>query len=218
MLALIARDIRIALRTGSGFGLSLAFYLIFVLLLALGVGGDRAMLAQSAPAILWVGCLLAAMLSLDRIFQADMEDGSLDGLALAPMPLASVVIAKIAAHWLTTGLPLSILAPCLAVLLNMETAGFVWLFAGLIVGTMALSAIGTIGAAITLTVRRGGLLLSLLVMPLYVPTLIFGVVTVQAALEGGDPLNAFALLGAVTLFSLVIAPIFSAWSLRVSMQ
>ncbi len=215
--ALFLRDLKLALRSGGGAGLGLAFFLIVVLLVPLGVGPDPSRLAPMAPGTLWIAALLACLLSLDRLFQADWEDGVLDALALAPLPLETVVAVKALAHWLTTGLPLVLLAPVLAVTLNLPGAAFPWLVASLVVGTPALSFLGAIGAAVTVGVRRGGLLLSILVLPLYVPSLIFGAETVAAA-GSGEPLTSFLLLAGLTLFILAAAPFAAAAALRINLR
>lgn len=218
MWALIKREVTIATRAGGGAALGLAFFLIMVLLTALGLGRETTLLAKAAPGTLWVGALLATLLSLDRLFQADAEDGTLEALALAPIPLEGVIVAKTAAHWLTTGLPLVVLSPLMAVMMQLPSGAYGWMIASLLVGTLSLSAIGAIGAALTLGVRRGGLLLSLLVTPLFVPTLIFGVRVIQNAADGLDPLTGFTLLGGLTLFSVVLSPIASAYALKVNMS
>jgi heme exporter protein B len=169
MLGLLKRDLALAVRAGGGFGLSLAFFLIFATLVPFGVGPQTQILETIAPGILWLGALLACLLSLDRIFQLDWEDGTLDLLATAPVPLEGVAAIKALSHWITTGLPLVLLAPILGLLLNLPLPAYPWLLASLALGTPALSAIGTFGAALTVGIRRGGLLLSLLVLPLYVP-------------------------------------------------
>ncbi|PJE34516.1 heme exporter protein CcmB, partial [Pseudooceanicola lipolyticus] len=174
MRALLLRDLRLAFRAGGGFGLGLAFFLIVTVLVPFGVGPGAAQLGAIAPGILWLGALLACLLSLDRIFALDWEDGTLDLLATSPLPLEAAVSVKALAHWLTTGLPLVLAAPVLGLLLNLAPQGHAWLLLSLALGTPALSVIGTFGAALTVGVKRGGLLLSLLVLPLYVPTLIFG--------------------------------------------
>ena len=165
MIALLIRDLRLALRAGGGFGLGLAFFLIVTILVPFGVGPDADILARIAPGILWVGALLSCLLSLDRIFALDYEDGSLDLLATAPIPMEGVVAVKAMAHWLTTGLPLTLAAPALAILLDLPVGGYGWLTLSLALGTPALSMIGTFGAALTVGLKRGGLLLSLLVLP-----------------------------------------------------
>ena len=203
---LLARELALALRSGGGFGLGVGFFLIVALMVPLGVGPDPARLAGVAAGTLWLGALLACLLSLDRLFQADWEDGTLDQLALAPLPLEAIVALKALAHWLTTGLPLVAVSPLLALTLNLPAPAYPWLVAGLAAGTPALSLLGAIGAALTVGVRRGGLLLSLLVLPLYLPTLIFGASSVAAAAGGGDPWPGFLLLAGLTLFTLAIAP------------
>lgn len=156
MIALLTRDLRLAVRAGGGFGLALAFFLIVIVLVPFGVGPEAAVLARIAPGILWVAALLAALLSLDRIFALDHEDGSLTLLATAPLPLEMVVLAKGLTHWLTTGLPLTLVAPVLGVLLNMAPEAYLWVLVTLAIGTPALSLIGTFGAALTVGLRRGG--------------------------------------------------------------
>ncbi|MBC7137670.1 MAG: heme exporter protein CcmB [Defluviimonas sp.] len=218
MIALLLRDLRLAVRAGGGFGLGLAFFLIVTVLVPFGVGPEGGTLARIAPGILWVGALLACLLSLDRIFALDFEDGSLDLLATSPIPLEAVVTMKAAAHWLTTGLPLVIAAPLFGVLLHLPGAGFFWLTVSLALGTPALSVIGTFGAALTVGLKRGGLLLSLLVLPLYVPTLIFGAETVRrgtAGLETGPPL---LLLAGITAASVALLPFASAAAIRVNLR
>ena len=218
MIALIGRDLALAVRAGGGFGLALAFFLIVVVLTPLGVGADTALLGQVAPGVLWLGALLACLLSLDRLFALDAEDGSLDLLATAPIPLEGVALAKTAAHWLTTGLPLTLAGPPLAVLLSLPGSAMGTLALALAVGTPALSAIGAFGAALTVGLRRGGLLLSLLVLPLYVPTLIFGAEAVRRAAGGLDTAAPLALLAGVSLGSLALLPFAAAAALRVNLR
>ena len=218
MIALLGRDLALAVRAGGGFGLALAFFLIVVVLAPLAVGAEAALLARIAPGVLWLGALLACLLSLDRMFALDAEDGSLDVLATAPIPLEGVALAKAAAHWITTGLPLTLAAPALAVLLALPGEAMAALAASLAVGTPALSAIGAFGAALTVGLRRGGLLLSLLVLPLYVPTLIFGAEATRRAAEGLDPATPLLLLGGVTLGSLALLPFAAAAALRVNLR
>ncbi|HEU0221942.1 MAG TPA: heme exporter protein CcmB [Paracoccaceae bacterium] len=217
-LVLLGRDLALALRSGGGAGLGLAFFLVTVLLMPLGIGPEQALLARVAPGLLWVAALLACLLSLDRLFQADHEDGTLDILALSPLPLEAVVAAKALAHWLTTGLPLVIAAPALALTLGLPEPAFGWLVAGLAAGTPALSFIGAVGAALTVGVRRGGLLLSLLVLPLYIPTLIFGARIVDLAARGLAAETSFLLLAAVTLLTLAIGPFAAAAALRINLR
>ena len=218
MIQLFARDIRLAVRSGGGFGLALIFFLIVVVLIPLGLSSDQSALALVAPGVLWWGALLACLLSLDRIFGLDYEDGSLDLLATSPLPLEAVYIAKAAAHWLTTGLPLALAAPVLGVLLNLSfDAGKVMCFS-LLLGTPALSLIGAFGATLTLGVKRGGLLLSLLVLPLYVPTLIFGARAVHSASLGQAFDVPLIMVLAISLGAVAILPFASGAALRINLR
>lgn len=218
MIALLVRDLRLAVRAGGGFGLGLAFFLIVVVLVPFGVGPESGLLSKIAPGVLWIGALLACLLSLDRIFALDWEDGSLDLLATAPVPLEGIVSMKALAHWLTTGLPLVLAAPALGVLLSLPQQGYVWLVASLAVGTPALSVIGTFGAALTVGIKRGGLLLSLLVLPLYVPTLIFGAEVARRGAEGFEVMTPLLMLGGITFGTLALLPFASAAVLRINLR
>lgn len=218
MIALLARDLRLAVRAGGGFGLGLGFFLILAVLVPLGVGPETGTLAKIAPGILWVGALLACLLSLDRLFALDREDGALDLIATAPIPLEAVVLAKALAHWLTTGLPLALAAPVLGLLLNLPGPAYGWLVLSLLIGTPALSLIGAFGAALTVGLKRGGLLLSLLVLPLYVPTLIFGAQVVIRGADGLGLATPLALLAAITAGSAALLPFAAAWALRVNLR
>ncbi|MEM9344765.1 MAG: heme exporter protein CcmB [Pseudomonadota bacterium] len=213
MIGLIARDLKMAVRAGGGFGLSLAFFLIVVVLAAFAIGPDTGALREVAPAVLWIGALLACLLSLDRMFALDWEDGSLDLLATAPLPLEGVVLAKAVAHWLTTALPLTVAAPVLGLLLNIAPEAVGWLVLGLLAGSPALSVIGAFGAALTVGLKRGGLLLSVLVLPLYVPTLIFGVALVE-----DRAVPTLGLLAGITLFSIAALPFAGAAALRMNLR
>ena len=218
MIALLVRDIRLAVRAGGGFGLGLAFFLILTVLVPLSVGPETRLLQAIAPGVLWLGALLACLLSLDRLLALDWEDGTLDLLATAQLPLEAIVGFKALAHWITTGLPLVLAAPVLGVLLNLPGPGFGWLMVSLAVGTPALSVIGTFGAALTVGLKRGGLLLSLLVLPLYVPTLIFGAEVARRGAEGlavGTPLM---LLAGLTCASAALLPFASAAVLRINLR
>jgi heme exporter protein B len=212
--ALIVRDVRLAARQGGASLLTVGFFVIAVTLFPLGVGPELAVLARISTGVVWVAALLACLLSLDRLFQADFEDGSLDLLILSPTPLELAVLAKCIANWLTTALPLIVAAPVLALVMHLPAGGFAVLIAAMAVGTPALSLIGAIGAALTVGVRRGGVLLSLLVLPLYVPVLIFGVGAVDAAAMGLSPAPHLMLLGAISLGALVLGPWASAAALR----
>ena len=218
MIALLARDLRLAMRAGGGFGLGLAFFLLVAVLVPLGVGPEGAVLAKIAPGILWVAALLACLLSLDRIFALDFEDGSLDLLATAPIPLEGVVAIKALAHWLVTGLPLTLAAPVLGLLLNLPVAGYGWLVLSLAFGTPALSVIGAFGAALTVGLKRGGLLLSLLVLPLYVPTLIFGAEVVKRGAQGLEATTPLLLMAGITLGSLALLPFAAALVIRINLR
>lgn len=218
MIRLFLRDVRLAVRAGGGFGLGLAFFLIVAVLVAFGVGPRAALLSAIAPGILWVGALLACLLSLDRMFQLDFEDGSLDVLATAPIPMEGVVVAKAAAHWVTTGLPLVLVAPVLGVMLSLAPEGYLWLVVSLAIGTPALSMIGAFGAALTVGLKRGGLLLSLLVLPLYVPTLIYGAEVARRGAAATDVSTPLALLAGITFGSCALLPFASAAVLRVNLR
>lgn len=218
MIALLLRDIRLAMRAGGGFGLGLSFFLIVVVLVPFGVGPQSALLATIAPGILWLGALLACLLSLDRILALDWEDGSLDLLATSPLPMEGIVSVKALAHWLTTGLPLVAAAPVFGLLLNLPEAGYKWLILSLFIGTPALSVIGTFGAALTVGLKRGGLLLSLLVLPLYVPTLIFGAEVARRGAEGYDLITPLLMLAGITCGTIALLPFASAAVLRVNLR
>ncbi len=216
--AVIARDIRLAWSQGGTGTMALSFFLIAVSLFPFGVGPEPQLLARMAPGIVWVMALLSCLISLDRLYQADFEDGSLDDLAMAPLGLAAVASAKIVAQWLATILPLVLVAPFLGLMLHLPDEAQGTLFLTLLIGTPALSLIGSIGAALTVSVRRGGVLMSLLILPLYIPTLIFAVGAVDAQVNMLDPTAHLALLGAVTLVSFVVGPFASAAALRLSLQ
>ena len=218
MIALLVRDLRLAFRAGGGFGLGLAFFLLVAVLVPLGVGPEGGTLSTIAPGILWVGALLACLLSLDRIFALDFEDGSLDLLATAPLPLEGIVAVKALAHWLTTGLPLVVFAPVLGLLLHLPGPAYGWLVASLALGTPALSVLGAFGAAVTVGLRRGGLLLSLLVLPLYMPTLIFGAEAVRRGAQGADGGTPLVFLAGISLASLALMPFAGAAALRVNLR
>lgn len=218
MIALLIRDLRLAMRAGGGFGLGLAFFLIVTILVPLSVGPRADVLTTIAPGILWLGALLACLLSLDRLLALDWEDGSLDLLATAPVPLEAAVTVKACAHWVTTGLPLVLAAPVLGVLLHLPPGGYGWLVVSLAVGTPALSVIGTFGAALTVGLKRGGLLLSLLVLPLYVPTLIFGAELARRGATGLDTTTPLLMLAGITAGAIALLPFASAAVLRVNLR
>lgn len=216
---LLRRDLKLAMREGGAVGTALGFFLLVVALMPLGLGPDLNLLARIAPGVLWIALLLAALLSLGRIFEADHDDGALDAMATAPLPLELVAAAKATAHWLTTGIPLALLAPMLGILLNLDLGAYPALVATMLAGTPAVSFLGSIGAALTLKARKGGLLLALVVLPLYIPTLIFGISAVSAvALNSGAFESSFLILIAISLASLVIGPFAAAAALRIQMQ
>ncbi|MDJ0822568.1 MAG: heme exporter protein CcmB [Paracoccaceae bacterium] len=218
MIALLTRDLRLAIRAGGGFGLGLAFFLIVTVLVPFGVGPETGLLTQIAPGILWIGALLACLLSLDRILALDWEDGSLDLLATAPLPMEGIVSIKALAHWITTGLPLVLAAPVLGVLLSLPPDGYLWVLVSLALGTPALSVIGTFGAALTVGLKRGGLLMSLLVLPLYVPTLIFGAEVARRGAEGLTVQTPLLLLAGISFGVIALLPFASAAVLRINLR
>jgi heme exporter protein B len=216
--AIVGRDLRIAARQGSATLLVVVFFVITVTLFPLGVGPAPEMLARMASGVVWVAALLASLIALDRLFQADFEDGSLELLALSGLPLELVVLAKALAHWLTSGLPLLVTAPLLALLMNMEAEGFLALVVAMALGTPTLSLVGSIGAALTVNMRRGGVLLSLLVLPLYIPVLIFGVSAVEAAIVGLAVRPYLLIMAAGFAGALALAPWATSAALRLALE
>ena len=215
---LVLRDLRLALRQGGDAAMVVAFFVLTVVLFPFGVGPEAALLSRIAAGVVWVTALLAALLSLERLFLADWEDGSLEALALMPLPLEAQVLAKCLAHWLVAGLPLIVVAPLLALLLHLDAAGYPVLLLSLLLGTPTLSLIGAVGAALSLGARRGGVLLSLLVLPLYIPVLIFGVAAVEASIGGFGARPHLLLLGALLAGALVLAPVAAAAALRQALE
>ncbi len=216
--AAFKRDWLVAIRHGADLANPLVFFLIVITLIPLGVSPDKKILALLAPGILWVMALLATLLSLDGLFRGDFEDGSLEQMLISPHPLYFVVLAKVCVHWLTTGLPITLMAPMMGLMLNLPGGGYGSLVVSLALGTGAMSLIGAVGAALTVSLRKGGLLLSLIVMPLYIPVLIFGASAVQAAVQGGALQLQLAVLGAFLAMALVLAPLAAAGALRISNQ
>jgi len=217
--ALFRRDVVLAWREGGAIGTALGFYLVVVAITPLGFGPDLNLLSRIAPGVLWVALLLASLLSADRIFHNDYEDGTLDVLTMGPLPLPLVAALKSLAHWVTTGVPLALLAPLLGLLLNLPINAFPLLVLTMLAGTPALSFVAAIGASLTLGLRRSGVLLALLVLPLYVPVLIFGVATVSAASVGpASSWPPFLMLCALSLASIVLAPISTAAALRTALR
>ena len=219
LCALLVRDLRLAVRVGGGALIGVLFFLLVVTLVPFAIGPDLTLLARMGPAVLWLGALLASLLALDRLLAIDHEDGSLDLILTARVPLELAVSAKALAHWLTTGLPLVIAAPLLGLLLNLDPKATGAVAVTLLAGTPALTFIGLIGAALTVAVRRGGLLLAILVLPLTIPVLIFGVAASNAAIVGPVRFGApFSILCALTLVSLVIGPLAAAVALRQGLE
>jgi heme exporter protein B len=215
---LVQRDLRLALRQGGDAAMVVGFFVLATILFPFGVGPEPELLRRIAAGILWVTALLASLLSLERLFQADWEDGSLEALALMPLPLELQVLAKCLAHWLVTGLPLLVAAPLLGLLLQLDERGYLPLLAGLLLGTPTLSLIGAVGAALSLGARRGGVLLSLLVLPLYIPVLIFGVGAIEASIGGLPAQPHLLLLGALLAGALPLSPLAAAAALRQALE
>ena len=214
ILVYLKWELKLVFRTGGSIINGLSFFTIFILLTPLGMTVNISALSNIAPTILWIGSLLAVVITLDRFFLLDLEDGSLDFLNLLPLPLETIVLVKMIVHWLTTGLPLAILSPIFAFTLNLPQSSYGWLVLSLLLGTPALSFIGAVGASLTIGLRRGSLLLSIIVIPLYFPTLIFGTKVIQLAVNNENPLSALTFLIATTLFSLAISPFISALAIR----
>ncbi len=216
--AIIARDLRLAMRRQADIVSVLFFFIIVVSLFPLGIGPEPEQLRKLAPGVLWVAALLATMLSLPRLFADDHRDGTLEQLALAPQPLALIVLGKVLAHWLVSGLPLALLAPLLGLQFDLASEALWTLTLSLLIGTPALSGIGAIGAALTLGVRGSGVLVSLLILPLYIPVLIFGAGAVDAAIAGMGAQAHLSLLGALTLAGVFFAPWPTAAALRIALE
>ncbi len=215
MSALLIRELRLALRAGGGALTGLLFFLAVVVAAPFALGPDLNLLSRIGPALLWIGALLASLLGLDRLFQADRDDGSLDVLILSGHPLPVIVLVKCLAHWLTTGLPLVVASPVLGLLLNISGDAMLALAATLLFGTPAITLIGAVGAAVTVALPRGGLLIAILVLPLAIPVLIFGIAATQGAIEDPAPfMSPFLILCAMTLFFSVLGPVAAALALR----
>jgi heme exporter protein B len=213
--ALVVRDLKLAVRVGGSGALGLVFFLMIVTLMPFALGPDLNLLSRIGPAILWIAAVLSTLIGLDRLFQSDEEDGSLDLFRSAPAPLEMVVLAKVVAHWFTTGLPLALAVPLFGLLVALTPEAMAAMVATLLVGTPALTFIGAVGAAITASLRRGGLILAILVLPLMIPTLIFGVSAANAATGGTVPfLTPFLILVALTLIAAVVGTVGAAAALR----
>ena len=208
---------KLAAKSGGSAVLALSFFALVATLVPLGVGADLRLLARVAGGVLWVAAVLAALLSLDRLFQGDFEDGGLDMIALSPLALELTALAKIGAHWLSTGLPLTVLSPLLALLFNLPAHATGILFASLLIGTPAVSAIGAIGASLTLSLKRGGLILPLIILPLLSPAVIFGAGAVSAALDGMAANSALGLLAAFAAAAVLLSPFAAAACVRLNL-
>ena len=219
LASIIVRDLRLSVRVGGGAFIGVLFFLAVVVVMPFAIGPDLNLLRRIGPAILWIGALLSSLLALDRLFAQDQEDGTLDLLLMAHTPLELVAAAKGLAHWLATGVPLVLAAPVLSLLLNLEPLGIGAVVLTLLVGTPALTFIGLVGAALAVTLRRGGLLVAVLILPLSIPILIFGISASNAAVTGGMPFGAaFTILCALSLGSLVLGPVAAAAAIRAGLD
>ena len=219
MTALLKRELRLALRAGSGALTGVLFFLAVVSIFPFGIGPDLNAIARIAPAILWIGALLASLLGLERLFSQEREDGSLDLLVMQNHPLALSIFVKCLAHWLVSGLPLVLAVPLFGIMLNLAPLGIGAVMATLLVGTPAITFLGAVGAAVTVSLPRGGLLIAILVLPLVIPVLIFGVSATNGALFDPDPFTApFLILCAMSLFTMVLGPLAAAIMLRHSAE
>ena len=215
MIALLQRDIKLAFRVGGGALTGVLFFLVVVTVVPFGIGPDLNLLAKIGPAILWIAALLASLLGLDRLFQQDREDGTLDLIIMQPHSMTAIIFVKCLAHWLANGLPLILATPIFGLFMNMEVAAIAAVFATLLVGTPAITFIGAVGAAVTVSLPRGGLLLAVLILPLVIPVLIFGVTAAYGAIEDPAPFTSpLLILCALTLFFGVLGPITAGWVLR----
>ena len=217
-LALLKRDLKLATRHGLDSFMVIAFFVLVVTLFPLAVGPEQAILGRIGSGVIWVAALLSAMLSMDRLFQQDYEDGSLDLLVLSPSALELLVLAKTLAHWISTGLPLTIVSPLLGILMNVSSAGYATMILCLALGTPIFSLVGAIGAALSLGARRGGVLISLLILPLLIPVLVFGVSAMEAALTDLPTRSELMILGAMLLVALALVPHAAAAALRQAME
>lgn len=218
LLLQFRREFKLAVRSSSDWANPLIFFVLVITLIPIGISPDAQVLAGLAPGMIWVVALLATLLSLDALFRSDMDDGSLDQLLISPHPLPLLVLCKISVHWLVTGLPLTLMSPLLGLMLSLPANGYVPLLLSLLIGTACLSFIGAIGAALTVSLRKGGLLISLIIMPFYVPVLIFGANGVNRAIEGFAHTGQLAILGALLALAVAAAPFAVAAALRISSE
>ena len=218
MIPILKRDVLLSIRSGTGFGLSLSFFLLIIIFIPLAIGPENIKIKSIAPGILWLGALLSCLLSLDRIFQLDFEDGSLEALLIAPIPLEGIVFAKAISHWLTTGLAITIIAPFIGFLYNFNQSTVLWIFLSLLVGTPSLSFIGAFGASLTIGLKRGGLLLPVLIMPFFIPTLIFGSQTVWRAASGMQITTSFLFTAGISAFVIALMPFAAATAIKMTLK
>ncbi len=217
-ISIAARDLRLAIRQGGGLGAALGFLLAVLVLVPIALGPDQALLQRLAPGIMWLTLLLAVLLTADRIYTQDLEDGTLELLLISPLPMEATAFAKALAHWLSVSLPLAVIAPCLGVLLNLDLGQFPVLLSSMVVGSVALSMLASIGGAVTAGLKRGGLIIPLLVLPLYIPVMIFGLSATTAGLGPEGSTSSLLVLLAITLMCTVISPWASAAALRVYLK
>lgn len=218
MITLLTRDLKLAFRSGSTIFLGIAFFLIVLLLVPLSLEPSRPMLIKLAPGVLWIALILSCLLSLDRIFHLDLQDGTLEVLTISPLPVEGVVLIKSLVHWMTTCLPLIVLVPLMSLLYNVPNNTMTWMIISLLSGTPALSVIGSFAASITLGINRGGLLLSLLVLPLYIPTLIFGTEVIRRSLEGSSNVTPLVFLLAISASSIALLPIATGSAIKINLN
>lgn len=218
MVALVKRDLKLAWRSRGELLNPIFFLILVVSLFPLGVGPESKLLAQIATGTVWVAALLATLLSLDLIFRSDVEDGSMEQMFISQTPLSIIVLAKVLTHWLVTGLPLVLLAPVLAILMQLPNEGLWVLLQSLALGTPVLSLIGSVGVALTVGIRKGGMLLALLVLPLYVPVLIFGTAAVDYAIHDMSTTGPLLTLAAMLMMAITLAPLTAAWALKISLS
>ena len=218
MISILKRDILLSIRSGSGFTLSLSFFFLIIILIPLAIGPENTKLQSITPGILWISALLSCLLSLDRMFQSDFEDGTLEAFLLAPVPLEGSVFAKAIAHWLTTGLAITLVAPIIGFLYGFDQSTSLWMFLALLVGTPSLSFIGAFGASITIGLKRGSLLLPVLIMPFFIPTLIFGSQTVWQASTGLQMINSFLFTAGVSAFVISLMPFAAALAINSALK
>jgi len=218
MISILKRDILLSFRSGTGFSLSLSFFLLMIIFTPLAIGPDHLMLKKIAPGVLWLSALLSCLLSIEHIFQNDFEDGSLEALLIAPIPLESTILIKTLAHWITSGLIIAIISPCIGILYNFEFKNLLWIFLSLLIGTPGLSMIGVFGASITIGLKKGGLLLPVLIMPFYIPTLIFGSQTITNSENGAEVASPFILMTGITALVLALMPFAAAKAIKTSLK